>query len=135
MKPCLVALFVVLFSVSSYAVKPLLLGSLCLNQVNCFVNPCQVSRCAAYPGASCVANYCGGCFAHWYKDGKRVDCSDEVAELSVETPESKCITVNCFVDPCGFAKCNKHSDAVCRANYCGGCHAWFYVNNKRVQCD
>ncbi|CAF2498928.1 unnamed protein product [Rotaria sp. Silwood2] len=122
-------------NLSSYAVKPLLLGSLCLNQVNCFVNPCQVSRCAAYPGASCVANYCGGCFAHWYKDGKRVDCSDEVAELSVETPESKCITVNCFVDPCGFAKCNKHSDAVCRANYCGGCHAWFYVNNKRVQCD
>ncbi|CAF0844763.1 unnamed protein product [Rotaria sordida] len=135
MKLCIVALVVVLFSVSSYAAKPLLLGSLCLNRVNCFVNPCQVSRCAAHPQASCVANYCGGCFAHHYLDGKRVDCSDTVSEEPVEAPESKCITVNCFVDPCGFAKCGKNPKAVCRANYCGGCNAWFYENNQRVQCD
>ncbi|CAF1604430.1 unnamed protein product [Rotaria magnacalcarata] len=135
MQLSIVVVFVVLFSVSSYAVKPVFLGSLCLNQVNCFVDPCQVSRCPAYPAAKCASNYCGGCNAVWSLNGKNVDCSVPKSASSVETSESKCITVNCFMNPCGLAKCAKHPNASCRANYCGGCHAWFYVDDKRVQCD
>lgn len=44
--------------------------------VQCFVDPCQVSSCDV-PGAKCVSNYCGGCFAEWYDvAGNRV-CVDE----------------------------------------------------------
>lgn len=32
--------------------------------VNCFVDPCQVSSCDV-KGATCTANYCGGCNAEW----------------------------------------------------------------------
>jgi hypothetical protein len=33
--------------------------------VQCFVQPCEVRRCAE-PGATCVDNYCGGCGAEWF---------------------------------------------------------------------
>ncbi|MDX1503031.1 MAG: hypothetical protein R3325_11785 [Thermoanaerobaculia bacterium] len=33
--------------------------------VHCLVDPCRFSTCDA-PGATCVSNYCGGCFAEWY---------------------------------------------------------------------
>lgn len=33
--------------------------------VQCFVDPCAVSRCDV-AGATCQANYCGGCNAQWY---------------------------------------------------------------------
>ncbi|UJR28287.1 hypothetical protein I4U23_009535 [Adineta vaga] len=129
---CIVATLVILLSVSAYAAKPLFLGSLCLNQVNCFVNPCQFSRCAGHSNAVCTANYCGGCNAIWSVDGKPVDCTG----TDVEAEEKKCITVNCFVDPCGMAKCNKHPEATCRSNYCGGCNAWFYNKvGQRVDCN
>jgi hypothetical protein len=40
--------------------------------VNCFVDPCEVSSCDV-EGATCTANYCGGCHAEWYdEDGARV---------------------------------------------------------------
>ncbi|CAF0775715.1 unnamed protein product [Adineta steineri] len=121
--------------ISAYAAKPLLLGSLCLNQVNCFVNPCQVSRCAAHPTAVCSANYCGGCNAHWHVDGQRVDCSAPVAEVA-KAVEKPCVMVNCFMDPCGLATCAKHPGAKCRANYCGGCNAVFYNDaQQRVLCN
>ena len=49
--------------------------------VNCFVDPCQVSRCDV-PGAECVSNYCGGCNAEWYDEmGTRV-CDGEDACLT-----------------------------------------------------
>jgi hypothetical protein len=42
--------------------------------VACLLNPCQVSKCPNFPQAVCKANYCGGCFAKWFVDGKPVDC-------------------------------------------------------------
>ncbi|KAK3580544.1 hypothetical protein CHS0354_009500 [Potamilus streckersoni] len=44
--------------------------------VRCFVNPCDMTDCPAYPGANCVANYCAGCNADYYVHGKKVDCND-----------------------------------------------------------
>jgi uncharacterized membrane protein len=38
----------------------------CLNQVNCFVAPCQFAKCPNYPGAKCFNDYCGGCNARWF---------------------------------------------------------------------
>ena len=46
--------------------------------VACFVNPCDVNACPAYPDAECVADYCGGCNARFYdEDGTEVteDCT------------------------------------------------------------
>ncbi|XP_071098101.1 perlwapin-like [Haliotis cracherodii] len=40
--------------------------------------------------------------------------------------------VNCFVDPCMFAKCPSHPSATCRSNYCGGCNAEFYLDGKKI---
>ena len=34
--------------------------------------------------------------------------------------------VNCFVDPCQFAECPAHPNAICKSNYCGGCNAVFH---------
>jgi hypothetical protein len=43
-------------------------GPTCANGepvVQCFVDPCSVSRCDV-SGATCQSDYCGGCNAHWY---------------------------------------------------------------------
>ncbi|CAH1263554.1 Hypp2729 [Branchiostoma lanceolatum] len=43
--------------------------------VNCAVDPCTTTTCAAQPGATCKANYCGGCNAVFYDDsGNEVNC-------------------------------------------------------------
>jgi hypothetical protein len=47
------------------------------NDVQCLVNPCDVSSCTV-EGATCNANYCGGCNAEWTDaSGGRV-CLPEV---------------------------------------------------------
>lgn len=55
--------------------------------VNCFVDPCSVEKCPAFPHATCVSNYCGGCNAEFYVKGKKVNCNDgcvkEVRENAV----------------------------------------------------
>ncbi|CAF4808071.1 unnamed protein product [Rotaria sp. Silwood1] len=44
-------------------------------EVQCFADPCQGAACSAYPNATCVANYCGGCNTEWFTDsGKQVQC-------------------------------------------------------------
>ncbi len=40
--------------------------------------------------------------------------------------------VSCFADPCMFATCPAHPDAVCVADYCGGCNARFFIGNNEV---
>jgi len=46
------------------------------NEVHCFVAPCQVSKPCGPDAAKCVDNYCGGCFAEWFKaDGTPLVCS------------------------------------------------------------
>ena len=55
----------------------------CLDPVNCFVDPCQVSKgCPNYPDAECRANYCGGCNDYYYVDGEKVDCHGPMKEDS-----------------------------------------------------
>ena len=52
--------------------------------VNCLVDPCQVSSCPAVNGATCVADYCGGCNAQWLLNGLDVtsQCQGTVTKLS-----------------------------------------------------
>jgi len=46
------------------------------NEVNCLVAPCQVSKPCGPDAAKCVDNYCGGCYAEWFKaDGTPLVCS------------------------------------------------------------
>ncbi|XP_064384618.1 kielin/chordin-like protein [Halichondria panicea] len=40
--------------------------------------------------------------------------------------------VSCFADPCMFATCPAHPDAVCVADFCGGCNARFFIGKKEV---
>ena len=40
--------------------------------------------------------------------------------------------VNCIVDPCMFAMCSNHPNAVCVADYCGGCNARFFIGKIEV---
>lgn len=43
--------------------------------------------------------------------------------------------VNCFVDPCQFAKPPCDEAKVCKANYCGGCNAvWFKEGGEKPAC-
>nr|CAB3267843.1 zonadhesin [Phallusia mammillata] len=40
---------------------------------------------------------------------------------------------HCLKDPCDDAVCHRYPNAECRANYCGGCKAEFYANNKLIK--
>ena len=40
--------------------------------------------------------------------------------------------VNCFVDPCQFAKCPAHANAKCVSDFCGGCNARFFEDDEEV---
>jgi hypothetical protein len=44
------------------------------HKVSCRINPCEVTKCRNHPNAKCVSNYCGGCHAFFYENGKRVFC-------------------------------------------------------------
>ena len=55
---------------------------------------------------------------------------------TVPTPPTTCPPdrppVNCFVDPCQFAKCPAHTNAECVSDFCGGCNARFFVDSEEV---
>jgi len=54
---------------------------------------------------------------------------------TTKTTSSKPCTsmiVKCFSNPCQTAKCPASPKAECRPNYCGGCKAEFWNNNKEV---
>lgn len=40
--------------------------------------------------------------------------------------------VNCFVNPCQFAKCPAHPNARCVSDFCGGCNARFFEDGEEV---
>ena len=42
--------------------------------VACLTNPCDSKKCAAFPTATCKANFCGGCNAEFFVDQKKVNC-------------------------------------------------------------
>uniref|UniRef100_A0A915HVP2 Uncharacterized protein n=1 Tax=Romanomermis culicivorax TaxID=13658 RepID=A0A915HVP2_ROMCU len=39
--------------------------------------------------------------------------------------------VRCKADPCSVNSCPKYPNAECRANYCGGCNADFYIKGRK----
>ncbi|CAH1246656.1 Hypp7762 [Branchiostoma lanceolatum] len=48
-----------------------------VSQVNCFTDPCASATCDAHPGATCEANYCGGCNAIFFdSNNNEVNCDD-----------------------------------------------------------
>jgi hypothetical protein len=94
--------------------------------------------CAAHPDAECRSNYYGGCHAEWFKNEVKVDCTAAAAADKKSLGGNlfkPCIQINCFVDPCATARsCERYPGAVCKSNYCGGCHAEYYYNGARVYC-
>ena len=55
-------------------VDSIVLSSDCQNPVSCFVDPCTVGNCNSNDNASCMANYCGDCFADFYEDNALISC-------------------------------------------------------------
>ncbi|XP_055346524.1 uncharacterized protein LOC129594003 [Paramacrobiotus metropolitanus] len=41
---------------------------------------------------------------------------------------------NCLRSPCSVSSCPAFPGAECRDDYCGGCNARYYVNNRQVNC-
>jgi hypothetical protein len=87
--------------------------------VYCFVDPCLVTECPAYPDAYCIPDYCGGCFADFFVNGEEIDCElqnyggctdsvasnyDESATFNDGSCEYACGPTNpvgCFQTGCG----------------------------------
>lgn len=85
------------------------------NEVQCFVNPCDVARCPNFPDATCVPNYCGGCNADFYTpDGNLLtedDCRSATgAAIAVDARvDARDLTLP--TDPCATVRC---ADPGCR---------------------
>ena len=45
-----------------------------VDEVKCFINPCDTAKCEGYPNAECRSNYCGGCNSDFYVNNKKVQC-------------------------------------------------------------
>ena len=68
--------------------------------VNCLVNPCQFASCPNVCGATCVADYCGGCHARWLLHGMEVtdQCqSTHTIHLAKETSGIIMVTLRTLV--------------------------------------
>lgn len=92
---------------------------------------CDMALGIAFVDGLC--NYMSGC--DWVVDG--VDYSDQFYESFDECSEAcECSEgwVYCFVDPCLVTECPAYPDAYCIPDYCGGCHADFFVNSVEVDC-
>ncbi len=103
-------------------------------RVDCKVDPCEVTKCPQYPSARCVPNYCGGCYAQFFVGEKNVTGKCRVSNntKSVELCPDGSFPVDCLVDPCKDAKCPQHPRALCVANFCGDCHAEFFLGKRNV---
>ena len=53
----------------------------------------------------------------------QICCSNGCGQACICPPDKP--LVNCFVDPCDVTICPAHPDAMCQADYCGGCNARF----------
>lgn len=56
--------------------------------------------------------------------------------LLVAPPSNPCKPgvplVQCFAEPCAVNSCPRYPNAECRDDYCGGCNARYYVDNREV---
>lgn len=117
----------------------------CAPESSCFVNPCDIIKCAE--GTECVANYCGGCTGSCVNSMVEnsatlaPDTTTQAATTGVAStitqeptihevcPQGSChnpqgiceAEASCAVDPCNNRECEE--GYVCQTNYCGGCHA------------
>nr|XP_006822461.1 PREDICTED: neurogenic locus notch homolog protein 1-like [Saccoglossus kowalevskii] len=92
-----------------------------VRQVKCAVDPCENTQCSHY---RCEPNYCGRCSAVYFDVfGNEAQCESQ-ATLHGCAPNVQ--LSQCEVDPCEESTCPKYPNALCRANYCGGCFADFY---------
>jgi len=107
-------------------------GCVASDQVQCFVDPCQVSSCDV-EGATCSANYCGGCNAEWTDpEGTSVclprDACDNPDRTYVGDNPELCsrIDFRCevgeaqFSDECGCG-CQRQRPTVTAPCRLGGC--------------
>ncbi len=97
--------------------------------VRCIADPCVVSSCPNIPNVKCESNYCGGCNAVFY-DAE----GNDVTAGCVDGPtcDDGSALVLCFTNPCDVSRCPSFPDAVCQANYCGGCNAWYFNGTDRA---
>ena len=93
---------------------------------NCLVDPCSSATCPAQPTATCRANTCGGCNAHFFDDMCRNVTLFCNTPATTTAPTCTLGIYNCLVDPCSSATCPAQPTATCIANYCGGCNAHFF---------
>jgi hypothetical protein len=109
-------------------------GCLGSTPVQCFANPCEVSRCGV-DGATCGSNYCGGCHAEWTDpSGARVclpndPCADPERDYRSRDPE-QCSVLRfvcepgqeAFFDDCGCGCKTQRPTLVepCRTGGCSG---------------
>eukprot|EP00123_Amoebidium_parasiticum_P012229 comp21205_c1_seq1/m.28821 comp21205_c1_seq1/g.28821 ORF comp21205_c1_seq1/g.28821 comp21205_c1_seq1/m.28821 type:complete len:265 (-) comp21205_c1_seq1:343-1137(-) len=106
-------------------------------QVKCLVDPCTTATCAGYDTAVCRADYCGGCNARFYVDGKEVTCNTAPSTPSgSNTCPSGVNPVQCLVNPCTNLRCAGNPMASCVPDYCGECSARFYDKaGREVSCE
>ncbi|XP_064403941.1 kielin/chordin-like protein isoform X2 [Halichondria panicea] len=97
--------------------------------VRCIADPCVVSSCPNIPNVKCESNYCGGCNAVFY-DAE----GNDVTAGCVDGPtcDDGSALALCFTNPCDVSRCPSFPDAVCQANYCGGCNAWYFNGTDRA---
>ncbi|XP_052103140.1 uncharacterized protein LOC127736621 [Mytilus californianus] len=102
----------------------------------CTKTPCQGHQCE---GAVCRNNYCGGaCSRLWYENrgGSLMDVTER---CEFRCPGgSDCLPgvfpTPCIRNPCDTISCIGQPNAKCCPVYCGGCHALWYVNGVKVNC-
>ncbi|XP_028413435.1 papilin-like [Dendronephthya gigantea] len=75
----------------------------------------------------------GGCRGNKNNFLTREECNNQCRRQGACPPGQQ--FVNCLVPPCQNAKCQAYPGARCKNNYCGGCNADFYVNDKKVECN
>ncbi|KXZ46888.1 hypothetical protein GPECTOR_39g382 [Gonium pectorale] len=102
--------------------------------VNCFADPCKVNSCAAFPNATCLANYCqnatyrgrpvGPCGAVYVDSaGNPVDCAAKPAPKpgvikTLDQCPSNASRVACVADACKAATCPGNPTATCTTKVC-----------------
>ncbi|BFZ04814.1 hypothetical protein BsWGS_07853 [Bradybaena similaris] len=79
-------------------------------EVRCKAAPCDVSQCPRYQNATCVNDYCGGCFARYFVDGKDVT---KFCPSSPPVCPDGSRPFQCFQRPCDATKCQGFPTATC----------------------
>ncbi|XP_069107784.1 kielin/chordin-like protein [Argopecten irradians] len=98
----------------------------------CTFVPCEREMCPNHPSAKCVDNYCGGCNARFYLNGRDVTKTCKKIVPSPRTCPNGKPRVNCLINPCRSQSCPRLPRATCVADYCGGCKARFYLHGQEV---